>query len=98
MARTINLDAKLAAKGEVTREPITVTFRGSDWNFSPSMPAELPELAGEGKIVGAILLALDAEQRDAFRDLGVTVEEVGALIEALAEAYGVTPGESSASE
>jgi hypothetical protein len=98
MARTINIDAKLAAKGEVTREPITVTFRGRDWNFAPSMPAALPEVAAEGKVMTALRMLLDPADRAAFDDLNVTIDEVGVLFEALGEIYGASVGESLASD
>jgi len=98
MTRKINLDEKLAAKGETTREPVVITFRGTDWNFSSSMPAALPEVAAEGKIMSALLMVLDPEQHEAFNKLNVTIDEVGVLFEVLAEVYGTTPGESSASD
>lgn len=98
MTRKINIDEKLAAKGEITREPIVVTFRGRDWTFVPSMPAALPEVASEGKVMSAIMMVLDPAERDDFNDLGVTIDEVAVLFEALAEIYGSNVGESSASD
>jgi hypothetical protein len=98
MTRKINLDERLAAKGEVTKEPVVITFRGSDWKFSPSMPAALPEVAAEGKIMSALLMVLDPAQKEDFNNLNVTIDEVGVLFEVLAEVYGTTPGESSASD
>lgn len=98
MTRKINLDEKLAAKGETNKEPIIITFRGKEWTFKPSMPAALPEVAAEGKINSALLMVLDPAERDAFNDLGVTIDEVGALFEVLAEVYGTTAGELSASD
>lgn len=98
MTRKINLDEKLAAKGEITKEPIVVTFRGQDWTFRPSMPAALPEVAAEGKIMSALMMVLEPDQREAFTDLGVSIDEVGVLFESLAEVYGATVGELSASD
>ena len=98
MARTIDIDQKLAAKGELNREPVVVTFRGQQWTFASAMPIEIGELISDGKVVDALLLALDPQQHDAFRALGITIPEAGALVEGLAEIYGVAPGESPASE
>jgi hypothetical protein len=98
MARIINIDEKLAAKGEIKNEPVQLVFRGKTWNFSAGMPAQMPELLSEGKIVRSVLLALDAEQRSDFEDLGITIDEVAAIVDSLASAYGSSEGESEASE
>jgi hypothetical protein len=98
MSRKINLDEKLAAKSEINKEPVEILFRDETWIFSPSLPAQLPELLSDGKIIPGLVLALNPDQREAFSNLGVTMDEVGALIEVLAECYGTTAGESQASE
>jgi hypothetical protein len=98
MARAINIDERIAAKGEASREPVIVTFRGREWTFAPSMPVELGEMIAEGKIIAGILLALDKNQHDDFRALGMTTDELAVFIQGIAEIYGVTPGESQASE
>jgi hypothetical protein len=98
MTRKVNIDQRLAAKSEINREPVEVVFRDRTWSFAPSLPAQLPELMAEGKIVAGLLLALAPEQRDDFSQLAVTMDEVGAIVEVLAEIYGTTPGESTASE
>jgi hypothetical protein len=94
MSRVFNIDEKLAARVETTKEPVTVTFRGRDWEFVPSMPADLPELATNNKLIPAIYLCVVPEQRDDFRDLAISVPEAAALIEAIGAMYGVTSGES----
>ena len=98
MTRKVNIDQRIAAKGELNSEPIEVFFRDRAWTFSPSLPAQMPELMAEGKIVPGLLLALAQDERDDFAALGVTMDEVSAIIEALAEIYGTSPGESTASE
>jgi len=98
MTRKIDIDAKLAAKGETVKEPIVVTFRGRDWNFTPSLPAALPEVAAEGKLMAALLMVLDKSEHDDFRELNITIDEVTVLFENLMPIYGSSVGESSASE
>jgi hypothetical protein len=98
MARIINVDEKLAAKGDVEEEPVQVIFRGRTWDFAPSMPAQLPELLAEGKIVRSVLLALEPSQREDFEDLGISVNELSSIVDALIAGYGSSEGESEASE
>lgn len=98
MARVFDIDEKLAARGETQKENVTVKFRGRDWEFVPSMPADIPELAANNKLISAIYLCVIPEQRDDFRGLGISVPEAAALIEAIGAMYGVASGESSASE
>jgi hypothetical protein len=98
MSRVVNIDEKISAKAEFNREPIVLTFRGIEWNFSASMPAQLPEYVGEGKIVTGLMLALKVEQREEFEQLGITIDEVKVIFEELSKMYGSTEGESQASE
>lgn len=98
MTRTIDIDAKIAARGEVNNDPIVVTFRGRDWNFLASMPAALPETAAEGKLMAALLMVLDPAQHEAFKATNITIDEVTVLFENLMPIYGSSVGESLASE
>ena len=94
----INIDEQLAAKQEAEKEPIQILFRGTTWNFSSSMPAQMPEYFNDGKIVPALLLALDKEQKQEFENLGITLDEVTVLIDAIVKSYGANQGESEASD
>jgi hypothetical protein len=94
----INIDEQLAAKTDMKKDPIEMVFRKKKWTFSPSMPAQMPELFGEGKIVQALLLCLNARQRKQFEELGVTLDEVSVIVTELAKLYGAEEGESEASE
>lgn len=94
MSRVINIDEKLAARETVEKEPAVIKFRGRDWTFNTSMPAELPEVLADGKIVTALLLALNADQRDDFRALNISIDEAQIILEAFGEIFGVAGPES----
>jgi len=94
----INIDEQLAAKTDIKKDPIEMVFRKQKWTFSPSMPAQMPELFGEGKIVQALLLCLKSTQRTKFESLGVTLDEVSVIVTELAKIYGTDEGESEASD
>jgi hypothetical protein len=94
----INIDEQLAARKDLKKDPIEMTFRGQKWTFSPSMPAQMPELFSDGKIVGALLLCLKSTQRTKFEKLGVTLDEVSVIVTELANIYGSSEGESEASD
>jgi len=98
MTRKVDLDVKLAARGEITREPVIVTFRGTEWTFKPSLPAAVLEVAAEGKVMSALLLVLEPSQHADFKKLDITVDEIAVMYESLIEIYGVSLGESSASD
>jgi len=98
MSRKINLDKQLAAKSEINKEPVEILFRGEKWNFSPGLPAQVPELLAEGKVLSALIIGLNESQREKFSNLGVTMDEVTAIFDVLAKCYGTTTGESEASE
>lgn len=98
MARKVDIDQKLAAKGQLDKEPVEVTFRGRDWTFAPDLALEVGDAITDGRIMDALLLILDESQHADFRKLGITVQEANVLLSSLAEAYGVVVGESEASK
>jgi hypothetical protein len=94
MSRVINIDEKLAARSTVEREPVQITFRGRNWTFLSAMPAELPELLADGKIVASLLLAIEPDQREDFRGLNLNIDEAQVILEAFGDIFGVSGPES----
>lgn len=98
MARKLDIDQKLAAKGELDKEPLEVTFRGREWTFAADLTLDVGDAITDGRIMDALLLMLDDAQHADFRKLGITIPEANVLLGSLAEAYGVVVGESPASK
>jgi hypothetical protein len=106
---TIDLDAIAAARREGKNEKPNVKFGGVDFELPPEMPFAVVEAVGrmqgvEGDnsqvadAMADLAKSLFGPRFREFLDLGPSVQDITALLEAIAPAYGVSPGESPASE
>jgi hypothetical protein len=93
MPRTIDLDAARAARSE--NEPVIVRFGGHDF----ALPAELPlDAAIHAAEPAKFLEVLFGAEHDAFMAQRPSMQDVVALAEGVASAYGFeSVGESPAS-
>jgi len=107
---TIDLDAISAARREGKDEKPSVKFGGVDFTLPAEMPFAVVEAVGrmqaaEGDDNAQVADAMADLARSLFGprfreflDLGPSVQDITALLEAVAPAYGVSSGESPASE
>lgn len=107
---TIDLDKLAAARREGKNETPTVVFRGAEFALPVEMPfavveavgrmqaAEDEENGGNVEAMSDLARALFGDRYREFLDLGPSVQDITALLTAIAPAYGVESGESPASE
>lgn len=103
----MDLDKKRAArKREAKKEPVTVKFGGKLFQLPIELPfecvIELASLATQDdadapRIFTGVLQKLLGKQYDEFMALGPSMTDVMELVGGLAEAYGISQGESPAS-
>jgi hypothetical protein len=105
----IDLDKLAAARREKTKKAPVVVFGGKSFELSPEMPfavveavramngQENDDMAG-AQAMADIARALFGERYTEFLALGPSTEDLTALLEHIGDAYGVSPGESEASE
>ena len=113
MGQVIDLDAISAARREAKKERPSVRFGGEEFELPAEMPFAVVEAVGrlqpeeEGGQVDSAVIAesmadiarsLFGKKFRKFLDLGPSVEDIMALLEHVAPAYGLKPGESEASE
>ena len=100
---TVDLDAKLdAAKAEQTGEPNTLTFR----NLTLTLPAKMDALGvadacryrGLEQTARLIEALVGPEQYEQLLTLRLDDAELGVVVEGISALYGISMGESSASE
>lgn len=90
-----NIDALLAAEREVTGERPPLRWRGRAWDLPWDLPFEVTKLMGEGLIVEGLAVLLGDEVLTLDPPLGVKEGEF--VSSAVVKAFGMDPGESSAS-
>lgn len=93
----IDLDAARAARAEAHGEPKTLLFGGETFILPVECPFTFVEAlnAGEDRLS---VMALFREDTERFMALEPTFDDMKALIEGVAETYGLrTPGNSSTS-
>ena len=90
-----------AALSEAAEEPVVVRYHGRDWELFTSIPAkpvlQLLRLQGEGRSEGDLSMRemvdfmaqlVPAEVLESWLDLGMTIDELGALLRIILSAYG----------
>lgn len=111
MAGTVDLDAARAARAEANGERPTVTFGGKTYELPIEMPFAIVESVGElqkaqddqdGIAVAGILAniaqSMFGDRYQEFLAAGPSMTDMQSLLENVAGLYGLTPGESPASE
>lgn len=95
--REIDLDAARAARAELAGPAPTVKFGGKILTLPVEMPLDFALLAAAEKFRDAIG-ALLGDQADVFFGMAPSIQDVFALIEMASSVYGLSVGESEASD
>ena len=92
----INLDTIRAERMKDKAEHV-VTFNGQDFALPPEIPFSVGTFWASGEVVDGLRLLFGDQAYDDFAKGNPSVDDIEALVEALAEDYGLNLGESSAS-
>ena len=106
MSKEINLDAARAARRETLGESPCVVFGGKKFDLEPELPFALVDAlldAGDDEIAKVVIVkamaqAMFGKKYDAFMKLNPTMPDIQELVIQITPLYGLTLGESSASE
>lgn len=92
--RILNLNAARAARAEAEREPVLLEFGDETFTLPVEMPYDLVRLSSQGDLDGAILSLFDGDQKAADRLYAQkpTMDDLHALVDGLADLYGVGEG------
>jgi hypothetical protein len=93
--RVINLDERLATARAEAGDSIEriITWRGTEWKLPDDLPLAFAEHTEARRLTEALVSVLGEK----VRGLGVGFAEADLLVAAIAEQFGISPGESSAS-
>jgi hypothetical protein len=107
----INLDAAKAARREAIKEQPTITYGGRSWELPIELPLETAvviadlqgAMDGEGSeaamLFRQVVTSLLGDTEGAkFMEMQPSIQDVSALIIGLVDEYGLTVGESEASQ
>lgn len=112
MGTKIDLDAMRAARMEAQGEEVpSVVFNGTTFDLPAELPfavveatvrlqraSETDDNAAAAEVVSDVAKALFGERFKEFLDMKPSMNDVTALLEGVAPAYGTSSGESPASE
>lgn len=105
----VDLDKARAARAETNGNSPTVTFGGTTFDLPSEFPFVIVELVRElrrddndgirvSEIIGDISRALFRDRYKEFLNLGPSMLDIQALLDGVTPEYGLTQGESPASE
>lgn len=94
----IDLDAARAARREAKREPIVVVLGGEEFELPNELSLDLAALITAGDLMGAVVALVGEDHADRFNACRPSMEDVVELFTELGPAYGLTVGESVASD
>jgi len=93
--RIIDMDAARKARSEAKGVKPTVKFGGKVFELPLELPFEVAEAAtssNTNSMFEAIKVLVGTDQWKQFQDLGISIDDVGFLLENIAEIYGVDQG------